>query len=67
MAGDQMMTVGTLETVKDQSRFVPTYLYSFEYEGNFGIMDFFRTMFVMSLPEKARDSVPKITGEKSIT
>ncbi|CAG0902142.1 unnamed protein product [Darwinula stevensoni] len=62
MAGDQMMNVGAFETVKVQSRFVPTYLYSFEYEGSFGLIDFIRAMFVMSLPEKARSSVQKLTG-----
>ncbi|CAG0886030.1 unnamed protein product [Darwinula stevensoni] len=63
MAGDQMMNAGALETVKAQSRFVPTYLYSFEYEGSSGFMDFIRSMLVMSLPEEARDSVPKIHGD----
>ncbi|CAG0907364.1 unnamed protein product [Darwinula stevensoni] len=62
MTGDQMMNVGALETVKAQSHFVPTYLYSFEYEGSRGFMDFIRSMLVMSLPEEARDSVPKIHG-----
>ncbi|CAG0902144.1 unnamed protein product [Darwinula stevensoni] len=66
MAGDQMMNVGALETVKAQSRFVPTYLYSFEYEGSHGFIDLIRDLIAKQVPEERMESLPRINGESRI-